>query len=161
MKRANIVFLLALLLAGLVCPAAGPARAGALRLVLIVAKGSPVADLSKNELRRLFMSEPVTVAGVKLVPFNYGPGTPERTDFDRAVLGLSPDAVGRMWIDRRVRGQLPAPRAMPSTAYMVKVVEVFPNAIGYAPEGKLSSLVKAVRIDGISHLEASYELHAH
>lgn len=161
MKRLKAFFVLSLFLAGFVRAPADPARASAVRLVIIVAKGSPVSDLSKNELRRLFMSEPVVVSGVKLVPFNYGPGTPERTTFDRAVLGLSPDQVGRLWIDRRIRGQLPAPRAMPSTAYMVKVVEVFPNAIGYAPENKLSGLVQTVRIDGVSHRDPGYELHAH
>jgi hypothetical protein len=160
MKKVIPCCLLAFILVGLVAAPVGPARALAARLVVIVAKGSRVTDLSKNELRRLYMSEPVVVSGFKLVPFNYGPGTPERIGFDRAVLGLSPDEVGRLWIDRRVRGQLPAPRAMPSTLYMIKVVEVFPNAIGYAPENKLSSLVQPVRIDGLSHRDPRYDLHA-
>jgi ABC-type amino acid transport substrate-binding protein len=153
MKKLYAFFLLALLVAGFVSAPVGPARALGVRLVLIV-------DLSKTELKRLYMSEPVVVAGIKLVPFNYTPGTPERTGFDRAVLGLSPDQVGRLWIDRRVRGQLPAPRAMPSTIYMIKVVEVFPNAIGYAPENKLSGLVQPVRIDGVSFRDPGYGIDA-
>ena len=160
MKNHKAFFLLAFLAAGLAYAPTGPARAAAVRLVLIVAKSSPVTNLSKNELKRLFMSEPVIVSGVKLVPFNYMPNTPERTSFDRAVLGLSPDQVGRLWIDRRVRGQLPAPRAMPSTIYMIKVVEVFPNAIGYAPENKLSGLVRPVLVDGVPYQDPSYALNA-
>ena len=160
MKNVKAFLWLAMFIAGLLYVPVGPARAAALRLVLIVAKSSPVTNLSKNELKRLFMSEPVVVAGVKLVPFNYTPNSPERTAFDRAVLGLSPDQVGRLWIDRRVRGQQPAPRAMPSTLYMIKVVEVFPNAIGYAPENKLSSLVRPVLVDGVSHQDPSYALNA-
>jgi ABC-type amino acid transport substrate-binding protein len=160
MKKLYAFFLLALLVAGFVSASVGPARALGVRLVLIVAKGSKVTDLSKNELKRLYMSDPVVVAGIKLVPFNYTPGTPERTGFDRAVLGLSPDQVGRLWIDRRVRGQLAAPRAMPSTVYMIKVVEVFPNAIGYAPENKLSGLVQPVRIDGVSFRDPGYGINA-
>jgi hypothetical protein len=135
-------------------------RALAIRLVVIVAKGSPVTDLSKSELKRLFLSESVMVSGTKLVPFNYNPGTPERTAFDRAVLGLTAEQVGRLWIDRRVRGQLPAPRSLPSAAYMNKVVEVFPNAIGYVPENQLSGSVRPVRVDGASHTDPSYDVHA-
>jgi hypothetical protein len=160
MTKIKAFFVLTLFFAALLYAPCGPARALAVRLVLVVAKGSRVVDLSRNELRRLYMSEPVVVSGIKLVPFNYTPGTPERVAFDRAALGLSPDQVGRLWIDRRVRGQLPAPRAMPSVAYMIKVVEVFPNAIGYAPENKLSSLVQPVLIDGVSYRDPSYVINA-
>src|SRR4051794_7387847 len=90
------------------------ARADGKKLVVVVAKGSPVTSVSRSDLKRAFTGESVSVAGKTLVPFNANPGTPERTGFDKAVLGMSPDEVGRYWVDRKVRGQSAAPRSLPS-----------------------------------------------
>src|SRR4051812_65903 len=84
----------------------GPAAfADGRKLVVVVAKGSSVKNISRGELKRCFTGDAVTVAGKQLVPFNAAPNTPERAAFDQAVLGMSPDEVGRFWIDRKVRGQ--------------------------------------------------------
>lgn len=151
MRLASLV-LCALVLLG------GGARADGRKLVVVVAKGSAVTNLSRSDLRRCFLSEPVSAGGKQLVPFNASPNSAERTAFDRAVLGMSPDEVGRFWIDRKVRGQSAAPRSLPSNAHIAKVAAKFPGAISYLPADALTAEVQAVAIDGVAYTDARYNL---
>jgi hypothetical protein len=135
-----------------------PVHAAAkLRLVLVVAKGSRVTDLSRADLKRIFTNERVTGPGSKLVAFNHEPGSPERVAFDIAVFGMTKDQMGRFWVDRKIRGQASAPRALPSE-YMAKVVEKFPNAIGYLPEHRLTQNLQPVSIDGVAYAAPDYDV---
>jgi len=93
-----------------------------------------------------------------LVPFNASPGTPERTGFDKAVLGMSPDEVGRFWVDRKVRGQSAAPRSLPSAAHIAKVAAKFPDAIGYLAEDRMTPDIQAVSVDGVAYTDAKYDI---
>ena len=92
------------------------------------------------------------------MPFNAQPKTAERTGFDRGVLGMSPDEVGRYWVDRKVRGQSGAPRSLPSVMHVQKVVAKFPNAISYLPADQLTADVQPMKIDGTAYTDASYAL---
>jgi hypothetical protein len=148
----SIVIVLCALAAG------QPAFAEGKKLVVVVAKGSSVTNLSRDDLKRCFTSEPVTVDGKPLVPFNASPNSPERTGFDLAVLGMTPDEVGRFWIDRKVRGQSAAPRSLPSAAHIAKVAAKFPGAIGYLTADQLTSDIQAVSVDGIAYTDARYNL---
>src|SRR5262245_51350758 len=83
----------------------GSAYADGKKLVLVVVRGSRVTSISRSDLRRCFLGEQVSAAGKPLVPFNATANSPERTGFDKAVLGMTPDEVGRFWIDRKIRGE--------------------------------------------------------
>jgi len=134
------------------------ARAEGKKLVVVVARGSSLTNISRADLRRCFLGEPVSGGGKTLVPFNAATSTPDRVGFDRAVLGMTPDAVGRFWVDRKVRGQSAAPRSLPSAAHMAKVAAKFPGAIGYLSEEQLTSDTQAVQIDGVAHTDAHYNI---
>ena len=95
---------------------AGIAGADGKKLVVVVAKGSSVTNMSRSDLKRCFTGESISAGDKTLVPFNAPPNSPDRTGFDKAVLGMSPDEVGRFWVDRKVRGQSGAPRSLPSPA---------------------------------------------
>lgn len=135
-----------------------PRRAGAtdVPLVVIVGESSPLTDVSTSTLRRAFLSEPTVVGGVKLLPLNQNPGTPERTRFDSAVLGLQPDAMSRFWIDQRIRGQGSPPRAIPSVAVLGKLLAHLPGAITYVKATEVPAGVKALTIDGKKPGQAGY-----
>jgi len=136
----------------------GSALADGKKLVVVVAKGSPVTNVSRGDLKRAFTGESVSVAGKTLVPFNANPGTPERTGFDQAVLGMSPDEVGRYWVDRKVRGQSAAPRSLPSAAHIAKVAAKFPGAISYLPEDQITSDIQPVQVDGVPYTDGHYNI---
>lgn len=136
----------------------GAARADGKKLVVVVAKGSAVTNLSRDDLKRCFTGEPVSAGGKALVPFNAAPNTPDRAGFDKAVLGLSPEEVGRFWVDRKIRGQSGAPRSLPSAAHIAKVAAKFPGAIGYLPEDQMTSDIQAVAVDGVAYTDARYKI---
>lgn len=149
--------LFVLLLAGLALVRPAGAQPGPRkRLVVVVAEGSPVTNLSQSDLKRIFTGVAVVAEGKKLVPFNFQPGTRERTAFDSFALGMSADEVGRFWVDRRVRGQGEPPRALPSSTHMVKVVARFPGAIGYLAADQLGPGLKAIKVGGVGHTEPTY-----
>jgi len=134
------------------------ADADAKKLVVVVAKGSSVTNLSREDLKRCFVGESVSAGDRALVPFNMPPGSPERTGFDKVVLKMSPDEVGRFWVDRKVRGQSAAPRSLPTAAHVAKVAAKFPGAISYLTADQMTSDIQAVSVDGVSYTDARYNI---
>jgi hypothetical protein len=149
MKTLITTFLIALCLGG-------SAHADSKKLVVVVARGSSLTNISRGDLKRCFTGEPFSADGKRLVPFNASPNSAERVAFDKAVLGMSADEVGRFWVDRKVRGQSAAPRSLPSPAHIAKVAAKFPGAIGYVPADQLTQDVQAVSIDGVAHTDPRY-----
>jgi hypothetical protein len=140
------------------CAAGGLAHADGKKLVVVTAKGSGLTNISRDDLKRCFLGESVSGGGKTLVPFNAATSTPERTGFDKAVLGMTPDEVGRLWVDRKVRGQAGAPRSLPSAAHIAKVAAKFPGAIAYLPEDQLTSDIQPVQIDGVAYTDGHYNV---
>jgi len=134
------------------------ARAQTRRLVVVVAKGSPIKAMTRAELRRCFTSEPMAAGGKPVIPFNAPPNSAERTAFDYFLFGMAPDQIGRFWVDRKVRGQSTAPRSLPSLAYAARVAAKFPGAITYLFEDQLTSDIQPVAIDGVAYTDRRYPL---
>jgi hypothetical protein len=135
-----------------------PALAAADGLVLVVAKGSSVTNVTRADLNRIFSGDAVKIDGEPVVPFALAPSLAERHAFDQVVLGMSPDEVSKYWIDRRIRGQGNPPKSAPSPEVMAKVVASFPAAIGYLPVSALTATVKPVSIDGKAYTDRGYLL---
>jgi hypothetical protein len=72
---------------------------------------------------------------------------------------MDADAVGRFWIDRKIRGGSGPPRTVESLATLRRVVEKLPGAIGYIRPGQLSNEVRAIRVDGKLPEDPGYPLH--
>jgi len=136
-------------------PAAVAAGGG---LILVVGKDSPIGNVSRAELGRMFSGDAIRIDGQPVVPFAMAPNRPERHAFDQVVLGMSPDEVNKYWIDRRIRGQGNPPKSAPSPEVMVRVVASFPAAIGYVPAGALTAALKPVEIDGKPYTSRDYLL---
>jgi len=128
------------------------------RLVVIVAKASPLGELSLAELRRMYLGEPVDSGGHRLIPINHGPTVSERVAFDRLVLGMSKEEVARYWVDRKIRGQSGAPKAIDPVDVHQRVVAKLAGAIGYVRSTDVRDDVKVVRIDGRGPADRGYPL---
>lgn len=101
-------------------------------LLVIVNAASPVQKLSNYELEALFTrTQTRWNDGTPVYPFSFAAGTPERATFDRVVLRLSPEQVGRFWLDRRIRGLGLPPKQVPTAILMLQIVANLPGAIGY------------------------------
>lgn len=133
------------------------AAADSERLVVVVAKSSPITNISRLDLKRSFLGDAIVVSAVRLAPFNAEPNSNERAGFDLSVLGMSTDQIGRFWVDRKVRGQGTAPRAIPAM-HLVKVVAKFPGAISYVRVDQLTADVRPVKVDGLAHTDPRYSI---
>lgn len=149
----------AVLIAAAMVPWRPAVRAEPDGLVLIVSTETPLQGIDSATVRRAFEGHPVEYAtGKRLIPFNAPWGTPERELFDRIVLGMGPDDVGRFWVDQRIRGASPPPRTLASPGLAVRVISALPGAITYVLPSQLTANVRALAIDGKSPDHPDYLL---
>jgi ABC-type phosphate transport system substrate-binding protein len=118
-------------------------------LALIVNRANK-EHLTTTDIEQIFRSSRRFWSGGKpITALNLAAGSPERVAFDRAVLRLEPDDVGRFWIDRKIRGGEPPPHTVPNTSLVAALVTQLENAIGYVPIPLVSAGVRVVaRIRG-------------
>ena len=127
-------------------------------LAVIVAKSSELSELSSAQLTRMFMGEFVDNGVRRLIPLNRATATEEREEFDRAVLGKPPDEMARYWIDRKIRGQSGAPKAVEPVDVYERVIAKLDGAIGYVRVGDIRGDVKVLRIDGKAPTDRGYPI---
>jgi ABC-type phosphate transport system substrate-binding protein len=148
-KRSLAAGLLAVTLLTLGLLAGEPAhgqRSGEV-LAVIVHPRVAVRTLSRDELDAIFtLRQREWPNGGRILAFNLAPGNPGREQFDRVVLGMLPDEIGRFWIDRRVRGAGMPPRTVASAAMLVRVVATLVSSIGYVPRSEVTAQVKVVAL---------------
>ena len=128
-------------------------------LVVVVSAAAAMKDISTSTLRRVFQGLPTDFEnGKRFVPLNHPTGTPGRAQFDRALLGLEPTAVGAFWIDRRIRDESPPPRTVPSAELALRIAASLPGAITYVYPETVTPAVKVLSIDGKVGGSAGYLL---
>ena len=125
-------------------------------LAVIVSKSSGLSELSSAQLTRMYMGDLVDSGGNRLIPLNRSTASQERQQFDRVVLGKSPDEMARYWIDRKIRGQSSAPKAVEPVDVYERVIAKLDGAIGYVRVTDVRGDVKVVRIDGKSPTDPGY-----
>ena len=125
-------------------------------LAVIVSKTSSLSELSSAQLTRMYMGDLVDNGGRRLIPLNRAISSEEREQFDRVVLGKSPDEMARYWIDRKIRGQSSAPKAVEPVDVYERVIAKLDGAIGYVRVTDVRGDVKVVRIDGKSPTDPGY-----
>jgi hypothetical protein len=128
-------------------------------LLVVISSATGMTDISTALLRRTFQGHPAEYqSGKRLIPLNLPTGTLERQRFDLAVLGMTPDEIGRFWIDQRVRGMAQPPRTAPTPELAVRVVSSFVGAITYTTAELVKPGVNVLKIDGRRPDERGYLL---
>jgi ABC-type phosphate transport system substrate-binding protein len=139
----SIRFLIVLLLGLALSPR--PSNAGTEDLVVIANKAGTPASASRDDLRPIFQTKTSSWPdGSSVRPFNLPDGSPQRVEFDQAVLGLDADRAARYWIDRKIRGGERPPTTAPSPALMLRLVAATPGGVGYVPASAVNDTVKIV-----------------
>jgi ABC-type phosphate transport system substrate-binding protein len=140
-------------------PWSNHAGAGAPALVVvIVADSSTVKDVSRMELRKLFLRNTSSVGGQSMIPLNHPAKSDTRVRFDKLVLGMNEAEVGRYWIDRRVRGESGPPRVVQPADLLKEVVSRLPGAISYVRSDQVDNKVRVLTIDGKGPSHPDYPL---
>jgi ABC-type phosphate transport system substrate-binding protein len=119
-------------------------------LAVIVHPAAQVKRLTRAQLAAIFTSSRQTWDdGSAVVAFTHTPDSPLRHAFDQAVLGMTPDQVGRYWVDQRVRGGPRPPRQLTAPGLGVKLVAKLAGAITFVPAAMVDASVNVVaRIKG-------------
>jgi hypothetical protein len=71
---------------------------------------------------------------------------------------MSPDQVASYWIDRKIRGQSGAPKAVGSGELVQKVVSKVEHSIAYVRLDQVRPEVRVIAIDGKLPSDAAYQL---
>ncbi len=161
MARQNVLLASCLFMLTAVATASPAASYGAGNLgplAVVVSKSFPVDSISFGDLKRAYMGSSVTAGGKSLVPLTYPKQSPERQNFDEAVLGMSAEQAGLYWIDRKIRGQSGPPKSVDSGAVVLKVVTRVDGAIGFVKAGAVGKDVKILRVDGKLPSDPGYRL---
>jgi hypothetical protein len=130
-------------------------------LAVVVAKTSPIKQLSQFELKKLYLGSIINdPSGERIIAFNQAPNSPDRVAFEERVLGLSPDEVSRYWIDRKIRGEGGAPKAVGSVELLQRVVSKLEHSVAYVRVDQVRPEVRIVAIDGAVPGDPAYRLFA-
>jgi hypothetical protein len=114
-------------------------------LAVIVNPGVPVTTLGAAELASIFTRATRSWKdGSPVRPLNLPAGTAERAEFDRVVLNMSPDRSAQYWIDRQVRGDEPAPKAIAKADIVARLIPTLAGSIGYVPADKVDAKSRVV-----------------
>jgi hypothetical protein len=141
-------------------PSGAGAEAAREPLAVISSKQGGITELSLYQLKRLYLGDAVQGPKGELMALNREVKGAERLGFDRTVLGMSSEAAARYWIDRRIRGQSGAPRAIEPTAVIQRVIARVPRAVGYVLPRDVGPDVQIVKIDGRKPGDAGYPIFA-
>ena len=119
-------------------------------LAVIVNPAVPAKALGAAELASIYTRATRTWKdGTTVRALNLPPGTAERIEFDRVVLDMSPERSAQFWIDRQIRGEEAAPKAISQADIVARLVSTLGGGIGYVPEDKVDAKVRVVaRIRG-------------
>ena len=134
---------------------------GADSIAIVVAKESPIVQLSQFELKKLYLGANISdSSGNRIVPFNQAPSSPDRVLFEQRVLGMTPDEVARHWIDHKIRGGGSAPKAISPADLLQKVVSRMPHSLAYVRVANVQPEVRVIAIDGSLPGDGAYRLFA-
>jgi len=129
-------------------------------LAIIVHRSNPVDDLSRAELRRMFLLERQTwPRGRKVTVVLREKGQPERAEALQLICDLSDAEYERHVLLQTFRGNVGwGPRSIRSASAMLRFVFNVPGAIGHVGADETDDSVKVLRIDGRLPGEPGYPL---
>lgn len=128
-------------------------------LAIVVAKNSPIVALSQYELKRLYLGSLITdSSGERIIAFHHAPSSPDRIRFEQRVLGMTPDELATYWIDRKIRGQGGAPKAVSPVDLLQKVVSRMEHSVTYVRMANVLPDLRVISIDGRLPADNGYGL---
>lgn len=128
-------------------------------IILVVSKRSALRNVSKTQLRNLYLRNTRTVGGKSSEPVNLPAKNKVRRAFDAKILGLSSGDASRHWVDQKLRGRSAPPVERNSELNVQLTSYRMRTAVGYI---RLSALkpgkLRVLTIDGKSHDDPEYAL---
>ncbi len=115
---------------------------------VVVAKSNPATHISKADLRRMVLGELGSwPAGGKVMVAMATPGDAARGAMLKQICGMTESDFGKFISRKAFGGDSAAPKILPSTAVVVKVVKLMPGGIGIVAVGDVDDSVKPLPVD--------------
>jgi hypothetical protein len=96
----------------------------------------PVASLSLQQVKQIYLKRMRFMAGVRLVPVNYEASEPLRGAFETAALEMTQKQLNRYWMKEHYLGRRP-PVVQSSVQSAVALVRSVDGSLVYVPEKML------------------------
>lgn len=131
-------------------------------IAIIVNKGNPVNELSKIDLRRIYLSDTQKWGdGKPIVMLTLASDAAERKVFQDKVLGMSNDELQKYISDQEIKGKsVKSATVQKSSQALQLFIGKVPMSIGFIfdDEFKDDGKVKKIKVDGKSPGEGGYPL---
>jgi len=114
-------------------------------IAVIVHPSNPLMDVSKDDIKRIFLSKTDSIKKVKLKPITQNSLQPIRIKFDEDVLGKSPSKSKAYWSRLIFTAAGMPPPELNSNGEIIKWVSENPDAIAYIEESSLNDSVKLLK----------------
>jgi len=113
--------------------------------VVIISTKNPVSKLTKEQVAQIFLGQAHTfVTGGTVEPLDQLEGSDLRRDFYQKALNKPPAQMKVYWSKMEFSGTGRAPKALATSAEVVKLVAENPKFIGYVEAGAVNASVKVV-----------------
>jgi hypothetical protein len=113
---------------------------------VVTSPSSPIASISKADLKRVFTGKKSNLSGVKVVPFMLAESNPAAVSFLQDVLGMSPEEYKKYWVDAQVKGEGTAPTLQKTSATAILVSADLPGAIAVVNKSAINATVKNIPV---------------
>ena len=114
-------------------------------IVVIVHPSNPLKDVSKDEIKRLFLAKTDGIQKVKLKPIAQNSSQSIRVVFDEDILGKTPSKAKAYWSRLVFTAAGMPPPELGSNGTTVQWVSENPDAIAYVEESSLNDTVKVLK----------------
>jgi len=151
--------LFAILLCGLMLPAAPDARAGD-AIAVVVNKANPLDNISLEELRRYCIAERKHWKdGKRVTVVLRDPGQSERSAVLQFIYRMTEADYARHFLQAEFTGEVQtAPKHLATATGVIRFVFNVPGAIGFVRAADADASVKVVRVNGLAPGDPRYPL---
>jgi len=130
-------------------------------LAIVVNKNNPLDNLSKRDLKRIYLSDMTKWEdGKDILTITLPPASAERKAFQDKVLGMSTDDLAKYLNDEQIKGKNIKASSVQQSGKSAKLfISKVPMAIGYADsDDAKGDDIKILKIDGKLPGEGGYPL---
>ena len=125
-------------------------RVTAESVAIVVHPSVPIASLSLDQLRRIFMADQqFWPDGSRITLLVRAPDAYERDVVLNVIYRMSEDEFRKYWVGKMFRAEVPAgPKIVYSSEMAGELVTAVPGAIAFVPAGEVMEDAKVLRING-------------
>lgn len=115
-------------------------------LAIVANPNFPIKELTKEQLRKIYLKKVVYIDGVKIIAINLGANDKVRQEFEDNILTMNQKMLKAYWSKAHYHGVRP-PKSVKSVESLMAYIQNIDGAIAYLPQAYVdSSKYKIVRI---------------